>query len=390
MSKMAQDILILEPDKEFADRLVQALHEVGSFSISVVPTLKEACLHLVQSPKDLAFVPIAEGGKITRSLRAIQPDLRLILITPTADVDIPVTYSGRVQGVLIKPLLAVDLPAMMQEALAQPFYVRESAEMDESRTGQALDTAVLVSTMHQAEMGHFIKGAIFAREHKLLAYWGDLNERECATVALHVGKSWSDTAYLERLQFLHLPARAGDLLLYTCQTPPHFLLTLVALPETPVGELRRYAASLAARLGDVAGGRAQPTGQSFQFAANGENVHGRVTYAIVWRPLEPMADALKEPLRQALLRLAGANGCVLNHITIQPDLIHILVTCPPGRDANWIAALFKSGSEQTIQQEYGVVVSLWEAGFYATEATRPLSQAELDLFLAYDRGEIRD
>ncbi len=383
MSKMAQDILILEPDKEFADRLVYALHQIGSFSISVVPTLKEACLHLVQSPKDLAFVPIHEGAKITRSLRAIQPDLRLILITPTADVEIPVTYSGRVQGVLIKPLLEVDLTVMMQEALAQPFYVREAAEVEPVRAGKMLDTAVLVSTLHQVELSHFVKGAIFAREHKLLAYWGDLNERECATVALHVGKGWSETASLERLQFLHLPARAGDLLLYTCQTPPHFLLTLVALPETPVAELRRYAATLAARLADVAEGRASSVGQTFQFAAREENVHGRVTYAIVWRPLEPMADALMEPLRQALLRLAGANGCVLNHVAIQPDLIHILVTCPPGRDANWVATLFKSGSEQTIQQEYGVVVSLWETGFYATEATRPLTQAELDLFLEH-------
>lgn len=383
MTKMSQDVLILESDKEFADRLVHALHAVGSFSISVVPTLKEACLHLVQSPKDLAFVPINEGAKITRSLRAIQPDLRLILITPTADVEIPVTYSGRVQGVLIKPLLEVDLPVMLQEALAQPFYVRETAEVDYLHPGKTLDTAVLVSTLHQARLSHFVKAAVFAREHKLLAYWGDLNERECATVALHVGKGWSDTASLERLQFLHLPARAGNLLLYTCQTPPHFLLTLVALPESPVGELRRHAAALAARLGDVAGGHTPPTGQSFRFAVNGENVHGRVTYAIVWRPLEPMADALAEPLRQALLRLAGANGCVLNHITIQPDIIHILVTCPPGRDANWVAALFKSGAEQTIQQEYGVVVSLWETGFYATEATRPLTQAELDLFLEH-------
>ncbi|NJN54102.1 MAG: hypothetical protein HC804_04695, partial [Anaerolineae bacterium] len=53
------------------------------------------------------------------------------------------------------------------------------------------------------------------------------------------------------------------------------------------------------------------------------------------------------------------------------------------RDANWVAALFKSGSEQTIQQEYGVVVSLWDAGYYATEASRPLSEAELTLFLEH-------
>jgi hypothetical protein len=383
MSKMAQDILILESDKEFATQLVQALNSLGSFSISVVPTVKEACMHLLQSPKDLAFVPINEGAKITRSLRAIQPDLRLILITPTADVEIPVTYSGRVQGVLIKPLLDVDLPVIMQEALAQPFFVRESAEISLPAPGQSFDTALLISTLHQVVLGHFVKATVLAREHKLLAYWGDLNERECATVALHVGKGWGDITYLDRLQFLHLPARAGDLLLFTHQMPSHFLLTLVALPETPIGELRRKAVELAALLAEVVDGRIASAGKTFGFAAREENIHGRVTYAIVWRPLEPLADALEVPLRQALLRLAGANGCVLNHMTIQPELVHILVTCPPGRDANWIASLFKSGSEQIIQQEYGVVVSLWEAGFYATEAERPLTENELNLFLAH-------
>jgi REP element-mobilizing transposase RayT len=387
MPKMAEDILILEPDKEFAARLVQALNKVGSYSISVVPTVKEACLHLVQSPKDLAFVPIHEGAKIIRSLRAIQPDLRLVLVTPTADVEIPVTYSGRIQSILIKPMLEADLPAIMQDVLAQPFYVREAAELDAPRPGQLLDTAVLVSLLHQTDLGHFIKSAIVAREHKLMAYWGELNERECATVALHVGKGWLDSGP-ERLQFLHLPARAGDMLLYTCQRRPNYLLTLVALPETPVGELRRRSLTLASLLDEVASGRTTPAGQAFQFATKEENVHGRITYAIVWRPIEPLADALIPPLRQALLRLASANGFVLTHLHIQPDLVHILATCPPGRDANWVAALFKSGSEQTIQQEYGVVVSLWEPGFYATETTRPLTPSELNLFLEHSPSPV--
>jgi len=198
-----------------------------------------------------------------------------------------------------------------------------------------------------------------------------------------VSKGWGDSAYSDRLQFLHLPARAGDLLLFTHPLPSHFLLTLVVLPETPIGDLRRKAVELATLITDVVDGRVASAGKTFGFAAREENLHGRRTFAIVWRPLEPLADALEVPLRQALLRLAGANGCVLSHLTIQPELIHILVTCPPGRDANWIASLFKSGSEQIIQQEYGVVVSLWEAGFYATEADRPLTEHELNLFLAH-------
>lgn len=380
---MAQDILVLEPDKAFAARLAQMLNQVGSFSVSVVPNVKEACWHLVQSPKELAFVPIHDGAKIIRSLRAIQPNLRLILVTPTADVEIPVTYSGRVQGVLIKSLLEVDLAAILAEALAQPFFVRETFNLDAPPAKSTLDTPALITVLHQADLGRFVKTAVLARENKLLAYWGELNEREAATTALHVGKGWQNTPYPDRLQFLHLPARAGDLLLYTHRIVEPYLFTLVASPETPISELRQRVIPLAAHLEEVIAGRTGSPPHVLSHATKGSNLHGRVSYAIVWRPMEPLADALYTPLRQALLRLAGANGCVLNHTHIQQDLVHIVVTCPPGRDTTWIATLFKSGSEQTIQQEYGVVVGLWETGFYAIESTKPLDEAELHLFLQH-------
>lgn len=380
---MAQDILILEPDREFAVRLVRSLNRMGSFTVSVVPNVKEACLHLVQTPKVLAFIPIHDGAKIIRSLRAIQPDLRLILVTPSSDIEIPVTYSGRVQGVLIKSMLDVDLPIILPEALSQPFYVRGSVTFEPPQPGGSLDTAVLVTALHQASLGRFVKTAVFSRDNKLLAYWGDLNERESATVALHVGKEWADSPHSDRLQFLHLPARAGDMLLYTHRITQNYLLTLVAVPETPINELRKKAQPLVSRLEEIINGRVPTTSDSLSFAIKEGNVYGRVSYAIVWRPQEPLADALQTPLRQALLRLAVANGCVLNHIHFQQDLIHIVVTCPPHRDAVWAASLFKNGSEQTIQQEYGVVVSLWEAGFYAAETNKPLTDDELSLFLKH-------
>lgn len=383
MVKIAQDILILEPDKTFAGRLVRALNRIGSFSISVVPSVKEACLHLVQGRRDLAFVPVNDGAKIIRSLRAIQPDLRLILVTPTTDVEIPTTYSGRIQGLLIKPLLEVELPVILNEALAQSFFIREREAFTRAQLGNTLDTVALISALHQAEFGHFVKTAVVARDSKLLAYWGELNEREAATIALHVSKGEAKDPATDRLQFLHLPARAGDLLLYTHQIDRHYRLIFIALPETPVSELRKKGRPLTRHLEEIITGRTSPTTHALRQATKEENLHGRVSYAIVWRPREPIADALVAPLRQALLRLASANGCVLNHTHIQQDLIHIVATCPPGCEAAWTAHLFKNGSEQIIQQEYGVVVSLWETGFYATNATKPLKEAELNLFLEH-------
>lgn len=376
-----QHILVLEPDSHFAGQLIQALREIDDFSISAVSTVKEACLQLVEARKDLAFIPIHEGAKIIRSLRAIQPDLRLILVTPTADFVIPITYSGRVQGVLIKELLNFELRTILKEALQQPFFIRETNAAAPAPIKTPLDTAVLVSAIHRAELGQLIQTVIVSCGSKLLAYWGDLNERESATVALHIGRNWSETQQQTRIQFMHLPARAGDLLLYTQQIINNHLLTLVALPETPVSKCRRQAEKLRSTLLDIIKGKIDFATDALATVAHDHNIPRRISYVIVWRPIEPLADSLQTPLRQALLRLATTNGCVLTHIHIQATLIHLVVTCPYGRDTNWAAYLFKSGSEQIIQQEYGVVVSLWEPGHYATESTEPLSLEELNIFL---------
>ena len=117
------------------------------------------------------------------------------------------------------------------------------------------------------------------------------------------------------------------------------------------------------------------------YANNRQKNH---SFAIVWRPLKKLPPALEIPLRRALERLAATNGCGLQQVTVQSELIHLVVTCPPGRDSAWAAYLFKNGSEEIIQQEYSVNASLWETGYYATESEQPLSEAELNLFLQRD------
>ena len=105
------------------------------------------------------------------------------------------------------------------------------------------------------------------------------------------------------------------------------------------------------------------------------------SYAIVWRPIRPIPKSLHIPLRRAIERLATANACTLGFTSVHEKLIHLVVTCPPGRDSTWAAYLFKNGSEDTIQKEYGVTATLWDTGFYAVESSEPLSEAELNLFL---------
>ncbi|WP_420630356.1 response regulator [Candidatus Leptofilum sp.] len=379
MSVPMKHILVLEPDRTFALRLTHALSRIGDFNVSMVDSLKDACLQLVQNDQDLAFVPVAEGAKIVRSLRAVQPDLRIILVMPSGDEEIPVTYSGNVQGVLIKSLVDVELETLVENVWQRPMV--QTGQIDSPVTQDAirsLDIATLIATLQEAHLGRLLQTIVFARGSKLLAYWGELNESEAAAVALHVGESWQENALPSRLQFIHLPARAGDLLLFSHQVTDDFLVTIVALPEAPLTEVRQQARRMAKKLTAVVEGRILAhTG----LLGNGLGMGVRPSFVIVWRPLEPLPRQLHIPLRRAMSRLAMANACVLTHVQVQADLIQLVVTVPPGRDAGWAAYLFKNGSEQTIHQEFKAEGSLWETGFYATESAEPLTEAELNLFL---------
>lgn len=375
---MIEDILIVEADQTFANKLTQALKQAGPYTVTVAPDMKEAALLLSRQRRDLAFVPLIEGNQIIHTLRRIQPDLRLVLVMPTANLVVPDAYAGKVQAMLLKSHIETDLATVLKSAARQPMVIEENGV---PQTGKlpSLETAVLLSALQQTNLGKLIQTVIFAHKTNLLAHWGELNITQAATVALIAGEKWRAEANSTIIQFVHLAARAGDLLLYSRAVVDEYLLTLVALPETPVRELRQQAQLVSARLELVLQGKTLQDVRNETAAAmpNGQ----QTSYAIVWRPIRPIPKSLHIPLRRAIERLATANACTLSYTHVHEKLIHLVVTCPPGRDSTWAAYLFKNGSEDTIQREYGVAATLWDTGFYAVESSEPLSEAELNLFL---------
>jgi hypothetical protein len=271
-----------------------------------------------------------------------------------------------------------DLPVVLKSAARQPMVIEENGV---PQTGQLpdLETAVILSALQQTPLGKLVQTVIFAQKTNLLAHWGELNITQAATVALIAGEKWRAEPNSTIIQFIHLAARAGDLLLYSCAVADTFLLTLVALPETPIRELRQQAKTVAANLEQVLQGKTLQDVRAETAAAASNGQHS--AYAIVWRPIRPIPKSLHIPLRRAIERLATANACTLSFTSVHEKLIHLVVTCPPGRDSTWAAYLFKNGSEDTIQREYGVAASLWDTGFYAVESSEPLPEAELNLFL---------
>jgi CheY-like chemotaxis protein len=371
-------VLIVDEDATFAERLSKALNQLTrACSVTYVATTVEARIFLASQPQDLAFVPSDPQGEVMQALRAIQPDLRLVLTAPTLDYDLPEIYAGHVQGVLIRPLLVFDLEEVVHQALAQPVTpaLDPGATRQRHSNGHWADSSTVIEALQKVDLGELVKTAVFTRGARLIGYWGRLTDAEATAVAQHIGHTWSNSDHRIQIQFLHLPAHSGDLLLYTRYIIDRFLLTLVSLPETPVNELRRRADQLAEILRDTLAG--EPISLTNPLAQETE----RTTYAVVWRPVNSLPTALHIPLRRIIERLAAANGCVLTYIKVQSELVHLVVNCPPERRSSWVVVLFKNGTEEAIQQEYGLVVNLWESGYYAEERDEPLAEAELRVFL---------
>jgi hypothetical protein len=170
-------------------------------------------------------------------------------------------------------------------------------------------------------------------------------------------------------------------LLYTRYIIDKFLLTLVSLPETPLNELRRRADQLAGILRDTL------TGEAIMLDPPVVEPSERTNYAVVWRPVNPLPSALHIPLRRIIERLAAANGCMLTYIKVRAELVHLVVNCPLEHSSSWMVVLFKSGTEEAIQKEYGVSINLWEPGYYVEESAEPLTEAALRLFLQKHRNQ---
>jgi CheY-like chemotaxis protein len=370
-------ILIVDEDAAFAGRLSDALRQLDqNYTVTHVQTAVEARILLSRQPQDLAFVPPDPQGGVLYALRAIQPDLRLVLTAPALDFDLSAVYAGHVQGVLIRPLLPFDLQDVMQRALAQQVALNVAAPHSRhAHDSWSDDSPAVIEALQKADLGELVKTAVFTRGARLIGYWGKLTDGEATAVAQHIGHTWNDSDHRIQIQFLHLPAHSGDLLLYTRYIVDRFLLTLVSLPTTPINELRRRADQLAEILRDTLAGEpvlpANPPEQKTE----------RATYALVWRPVNSLPTALHIPLRRIIERLATANGCVLTYIKVQPGLIHVVVNCPSERPSSWVVVLFKNGTEEAIQQEYGLTVNLWEPGYYAEEREEPLPEAALRVFL---------
>lgn len=230
--------------------------------------------------------------------------------------------------------------------------------------------------LQQADLGTTILTIVLLRGPYVVAQRGKMSSPESAAIAVQVHDGWAERQPPAQLQFFHSAEQDEDLLLYSRPVSGGYLLTLAARPQVGLGQLRAKAELLANRLTMVRPGEVDATLiETIVAAADSPS------FVLAWRPINRLPTMMQEPLRRSLEGLAKNNACVVTHLDIRPEVVHLVVTCPPGRSSRWAAYLFKEGSEQEMQQQFELDTELWAKGYYGAESAGPLAEAELNLFL---------
>lgn len=380
---MKNKILIVEPDTIFATRLAAAL-ERGKYQATIVRHIRDACLILVQQPHDLAFVPAQSDDGLLRALLVLQPELPLVGIVPVPHTPLPQLQRSRLKTLLSKSRFDMELPLVLEAILQKPV----SPLFLQVKTGEAQVISVVdmgrVAVLLQRAFRETGVTTAFIQNQAALAFAGEFNNEQAALIAARCQQTWSATQMTAQMQFYRLPGRIEEMLLYTLPVGETHHLVLAASPTTPLTMLRSLSEQLRPQLTELIGQEmvvaAAPLPQTPIITQSNTNNH---TFAILWRAYEPIPDFLNIPLRRALERIARANACLLTHFDVTNQYVHLVVSCPPGRNSTWAAHLFKSGSERELQTQFQVRTSFWSPGHYATTSADPLSPAELDLFMQH-------
>ena len=90
---------------------------------------------------------------------------------------------------------------------------------------------------------------------------------------------------------------------------------------------------------------------------------------------------MTQVIHNILHQIATVYHCQIDYLDVHPSYVNMLVTVPDGRPSGWAARIFKHHSDSLLRKALNTEDKYWADGFLAQAADRPLSTAELKLFL---------
>jgi hypothetical protein len=372
-------VLVLEPNSALADRLYNALMAMVQMEVVVKSTAGGAYRTLANRQFNLAIIPERDSQKPAASLRAIQPELPIVVTATSADDNRVDILKKQYDGVLRAELIESELPIVLANIWwpnVRPGVVKRIGSVK----GKKPTDAQLQALCSSLEAFDGLQQVILTRAGEIVICGGG-NETSVRHVAEQIRQSWDDEPRTAQIKILPFSEHSEPVMWYTIPTTS-YLLTVAAQPDAPVYRVRRQASHLARMLDSD---NLAPSVEESQLnnqqdrVTTGLNV-GR-TYHLVWWPIDPMPQYVRNLVSGYIQRIAQANASVIHKLDVTPRGIHVFVTCPPNRLSCWAADLFKKGVEESIRYRFGYSLELWQKGYFVADAEQPPTASELKFVL---------
>lgn len=380
-----QRVLVLENDKRTAERLKVALQQSGDVLVAIVRTMREAFLLVSQLPQDLAFISLDDAEDLLHALRALQPGLRMILTTADSGRQMPMEYQKSFQGLLHTAELERELPMILNDNSAVEEVVQTSRKNDNPASPGLIRLHKACEEVGINTADSPVKLVVLSHGPRVVGCCGRNSETDAQAVADMMNENWPGRQVTAHLQYLYLADEKNVYWVYS-RAVAGAILSLVAEPDTMVGDMRKVANRLARLLSDEGEETAEAAPEYFTTVGrvNGSRVKSSLpsTFAVAWRPIKPLPTALEKIVQSCIVKLAEENNCRLHHLLVTPELVHIVISCPAGKTAAWVVFLMKSGINDKVQEQFGIHSTIWHKGFYAVESDKPLNKAELMMVMA--------
>lgn len=383
----------------------------------------ELLIALQNTRYELTLLPGETRSGLIDSIRRVHPGVPLARYASGAgdvptDRLLPRVSLNRLPGDLARVLGIQHDSAPSPPAVAAllpdepPAFVTEATPVQEPTLGMlpaadvAFDEDLVSEVLAELDLPPAVRQIVLIRDHRLQVNFrpneprrsdngsaangaprrqttAPLDIEAAEVLAAQVSSHFRGADLSGQVHFFQEPGTEKLVIVYTRPAPGGYLLTLVAAPETSTGLLRGTANAVAHRLSQAR--RRRPAGQpgatvlvDTPLPAGEPAVN---PFALAWQPRKPLPAALFEPLRLAVERIAGANACHVRHLSLRPEYVQLVVSCPGGRNSAWVAHTFKRGVEREIQKQFNIPARLWADGYFARESLEPLTAAELQLFL---------
>ncbi len=269
-------ILIVDSNEPFATMLRESLEQNGGYRASIALDGDEALEAVSEAGFELAIVDLGldgagelSGAVVARELRQRQPTLHLVVI-PLNGKKIPADLEDLpVQGILPKPFFLPDLPACIENALAQPVptpgaspgAVEVGKENPSGPSeGEEIDPGYwngyvpeMAQTLEALSQEINAEAVLLTQGQELLASTGRLAPDEVEDLTQAVADSWATSnqvaeALGRRRVCFEQSVDGGEYVFYSLAVVEDVILSAALSDHIPLGMIRHQAKQIASDL----------------------------------------------------------------------------------------------------------------------------------------------